>query len=146
MPHGPGPDYEKQARETVARLTLGGDGPGKAAALITQLIGQAARSSKDPHAVVVAVCRGAMDGAHISGQSLPETAIKVLESLPNMSLMMRSGPEELMSWVMEGIAEVTPGVGGEVRDAIHAKIEEKFMGAVFDGLCQKAFQKARGGA
>ena len=38
------------------------------------------------------------------------------------------------------MADVTPMAGPSVRDAISAKIEEKFMGVgpVFDALCEKA--------
>jgi hypothetical protein len=45
---------------------------------------------------------------------------------------------------MEGIADIMPVAGPEVRDAVAAKIEEKFMGAsaIFNGLCEAA--KSRG--
>ena len=45
--------------------------------------------------------------------------------------------------VMEGIADVTPMAGVEVRDALRTKIEEKFMGAsgIFDAFCENALKK-----
>jgi len=136
------PDYEKQAREAVTSALgqISSGWPEKAALVTCQQISHAAQVAKDPRAAVVAVCRGAMSGVLLSNQSLPDTVLKVLQALPDTSLMMRSGAEALMSWVMEGVADVTPLAGPEIRDAISAKIDEKFMGAgaVFDAFCEKA--------
>ena len=141
-------DYEKQAKEAVA-ATIAGDpvaGPVLTVPVICQQIAHASRMSKDPKPGVIAVCRGAMKAVLLGGQSVPDTAVALMEALPNMSLMMRAGPEDLMSWVMEGVADVTPIAGPEVRDALSAKIEEKFMGAssIFNGFCEAAAQKNRG--
>lgn len=138
----PVPDYEKQAREAVTSALgqIDSGRPEKAALIACRQISHAARAAKDPRFAVVAVCRGAMSAVFLSNHSLPDAVLKLLESLPDTSLMMRSGPEELMSWAMEGVADVTVVAGPAIRDAISAKIEEKFMGAgpVFDALCDKA--------
>ncbi|OGS41436.1 MAG: hypothetical protein A2506_09625 [Elusimicrobia bacterium RIFOXYD12_FULL_66_9] len=135
-------DYEKPAREAVASALkeLSSGWPEKAALITCQQISHAAQVAKDPHAAVVAVCRGALSGVLLSNQNLPDAVLKLLEKLPDTSLIMRSGPEELMSWVLEGAADVTLVAGPSARDAISAKIEEKFMGVgpVFDALCEKA--------
>ncbi len=136
------PDYEKQAKDAVAAIIAKDPAAGNVLAVpvMCQHISHAARVNKDPKAAIVAVCRGSMNAVLLGGQSVPAAAVALLESLPNMSLMMRTGPEDLMSWVMEGIADVTPLAGPEVRDALRTAIEEKFMGAsvIFDALCDAA--------
>ena len=141
-------DIEKQAQDAVAAVIAKDavSGTVLTVPVMCQHISHAARASKEPKDAIVAVCRGAMKGVLLGGQNVPDAAVALLEALPNMSLMMRTGPEDLMSWVMEGIADVTPLAGPEVRDALRVKIEEKFMGAsvIFDGFCEAAAQKARG--
>jgi len=135
-------DFEKQAQDAVAASIASDPAAGIAhtVPVITQHLSHAARLSKEPKPAVVAVCRGAMKAVLLSGQSVPDAAVALLESLPNMTLMMSAGPEDLMTWVMEGIADVTPVAGPEVRDALRVKIEEKFMGTstIFEGFCEAA--------
>lgn len=139
------PDFEKQAKDAVAASITAGSsaGPALTTPIICQHLSHAARMSKDPKPAVIAVCRGAMKALLLGGQSVPDAAMALMEALPNMSLMMRAGPEDLMSWVMEGIADVTPMAGPEVRDALRTKIEEKYMGAssIFDGFCDAAARR-----
>jgi hypothetical protein len=138
-------DYEKRAKDAVAAAIAGDPvaGPVLTVPVICQQLSHATRMSTDPKAGVIAVCRGAMQAVLLGGQSVPDTAVALMEALPNMSLMMRAGPEDLMSWVMEGVADVTPVAGPEVRDAVSAKIEEKFMGAssIFNGFCEAAAKR-----
>jgi hypothetical protein len=138
-------DHEKRAKEAVS-ASIAGDpvaGPVLTVPVICQQISHAARTSKDPKPGVIAACRGAMQAVLLGGQSVPDTAVALMEALPNMSLMMSAGPEDLMSWVMEGIADVTPMAGPEVRDALRVKIEEKFMGAssIFETYCEAASKR-----
>lgn len=141
-------DFEKQAKDAVAASITGGSvsGAGLTVPIMCQHLSHAARVSKDPKSAVIAVCRGSMKAVLLGGQSVPDAAMALLEALPNMSLMMRAGPEDLMSWVMEGIADVTPMAGPEVQDSLRTKIEEKFMGVspIFDGFCEAAAKKSRG--
>lgn len=141
-------DIEKQAKDAVAAIIAKDPVAGAVLTVpvICQHISHAGRTSKDPKAAIAAVCRGSMNAVLLGGQSVPDAAVALLEALPNMSLMMSTGPEDLMSWVMEGIADVTPLAGPEVRDALRAAIEEKFMGAsaIFDGFCDAAARKNRG--
>lgn len=136
------PDFEKQAKDAVAASIAANTAAGAALTvpIMCQQISNAARMNKDPRPAVVAVCRGSMHAVLLGAQSVPDTAVALMEALPNISLMMSVGPEDLMSWVMEGIADVTPMAGVEVRDALRTKIEEKFMGAssIFDGFCETA--------
>ena len=140
------PDFDKLAKEAVAACIAADPvaGAARTVPVICHHISHAARMMTDPKPGVIAVCRGSMQAILLGGQSVPDAAVALLDALPNMSLMMRSGPEDLMSWVMEGIADVTPMAGPEVRDAVGAKIEEKFMGAssIFYGFCDAA--KKRG--
>lgn len=139
------PDFEKQAKDAVASSIAANPAAGTALTVpvMCQQISHAARLSKDPRPAVVAVCRGSMSAVLLAGQSVPDAAVALMDALPNISLMMRAGPEDLMSWVMEGIADVTPVAGPEVRDALRDKIEEKFMGAssIFDGFCDAAARR-----
>ena len=141
-------DLEKQAKDAVAAIIAKDSvsGASLTVPVICQHISHAARMTKDPRPAVVAVCRGSMNAVLLGGQSVPDAAVALMEALPNMSLMMRAGPEDLMSWVMEGIADVTPMAGAEVRDAVCAKIEEKFMGAsaIFNEYCDAVAKKYRG--
>jgi hypothetical protein len=137
------PDFEKQAKDAVAASIASGSGAAMTAPLICQQISHAAHVGPDPKLSVIAVCRGSMKAVLLGGQSVPDAAVALLTALPNTSLIMRAGPEELMSWVMEGVADVTPLAGPEVRDALRAKIEENFMGAstIFDGFCDTAARR-----
>jgi hypothetical protein len=141
-------DFEKQAKDAVAASIAADPVAGAALTVpvMCQQISHACRMSKDPKPAVVAVCRGAMNAVLLGGQSVPDAAVALLEALPNTSLMMRTSPEDLMSWVMEGVADVTPMAGADVRDAVCAKIEEKFMGAssIFVEFCEAALKKNRG--
>ncbi len=140
-------DFEKQAKDAVAASIAVNSVSGvvPAVAIMCQHISLAARMSKDPKSAIVAVCRGSMNSVLLGGQSVPDAAVALLEALPNMSLMMSTGPEDLMSWVMEGIADVTPMAGVEVRDILRMRIAEKFMGAsvIFDQFCEAALKKTR---
>lgn len=139
-------DFEKQAKDAVTAAIAKDSGAGAAtwAPVMCQHLAHAARASKEPKDGVVAVCRGSMQAVLLAGQSVPDAAIALMEALPNTSLMMRTSPEDLMSWVMEGVADVMPVAGADVRDAMRLKIEEKFMGAsvIFDGFCEAASKRA----
>ena len=137
---------ERQAREAVAAELS--KKSGAAAAVMGSLIARASRSATDPHAAVVDVCRGGMGALLLAGQDLPASAVQILEILPNLSLMMRSGPEQLMTWVMEGIAAAAAMSSPDVQESIKTRIDEKFMGAgdVFGSFCEKARQSAKGGS
>lgn len=140
-------DYEKQAKDAVAASIQSDPGAGcaRTVPVMCQQISAATRTTQEPKDAVVAVCRGSMHAVLLAGQSVPDAAVGLLDSLPNMSLMMRSGPEDLMSWVMEGIAEATTMAPADVRDGVRTKIEEKFMGAssIFDDLCRAADAKKK---
>lgn len=142
------PDFEKQAKDAVAASIAADSAGGTALAVpvMCQHISHAARVSKDPKQAVVAVCRGSMNAVLLGGRNVPDAALALMEALPNISLMMRVGPEDLMSWVMEGTADVASFAGPEVREALSAKIAEKFMGAssIFDGFCEAALKRGRG--
>jgi len=139
------PDLERQAKDAVSAAIAKDSMSGAVMTVpvMCQQISYAARMHKDPKPAVIAVCRGSMNAVLLGGQSVPDAAVALMDALPNMSLMMRAGPEDLMSWVMEGIADVTPMAGAAVRDAVSAKIEEKYMGAsmIFNELCEAALKK-----
>lgn len=138
-------DYEKLAKESVAAALAADPGAGtaKAVAVMCQRISGAASMNREPKDAVVATCRGAMLAVLVSGQSVPDATIQLLDALPNISLMMRAGPEDLMSWVMDGVAQATKLAPAEVRDGVRSRIEEKFMGAssIFDELCRASDAK-----
>lgn len=138
--------YEKKAREQITALLI--KDPSKGALDVglatAQLIAGAARACKDPHLAIVGVTRGAMLAVHLSAQEMPTAAVEILKALANLSLVTRAGPEQVMTWVVEGIAEAAPVAGMPARNAIREKIEAEFVGIglVFDPLSEKAFKKA----
>lgn len=144
------PDFEKQAKDAVTAVIA--VDPMASAELVVPIICQhlshATRMSEDPKPAVIAICRGSMKALLLGGRSVPDAAMALMGALPDMSLMMRAGPEDLMSWVMEGIADVTPLAGAGARDALREKIAEKYMGAsaIFDAFCEAALKKGRGSA
>lgn len=147
MTAGQPPDYEKQAKEAIQAVWAQDQtvDPAKAAQITTSHIAHAARLSKDSRKAIVDVTKGALAGMLLTNQDLPETALQILKSLMNISLVTRADPSEIMNWVLEGIAEVTPSAGMATRSAIHNKIEAEFMGTgqTFSQLCDKALAKSQ---
>lgn len=133
-------DHEKAARDAVNAEILKGANPPVLAKLICRQVALAARGSHDAKEAVVAAARGGMQGVFLANQDVPGTAVGVLSGLSEISLMSRAGPQELMSWVMEGIAAVAASGGGGVSSKVADAIEERFQGAgeVFSALCDKA--------
>ncbi|UPT73440.1 MAG: hypothetical protein M0D55_16445 [Elusimicrobiota bacterium] len=133
---------EAHAKDAVAAAIKADPmaGASKTVPVMCQRISAAAIENPQPKDAIVAAVRGSMQAVLLAGQNLPDAAIGLLDALPNMSLMMRAGPEELMSWVMGGVAEATKVAPPDVRDAVRARIEEKYMGAssIFDELCRAA--------
>ena len=129
----------KKARDAVnAACGEGGPpSPEKAAQLICSLIASAARQKGDNRRHVVEVCQGAMTGLALNHADLPATAVAILRGLENISLMSRSDPSSIMTWVLEGIAEATPVAGFEARVEIQHRLDGEFhgVGEVFDKLC-----------
>ena len=138
-------DFEKAAKEAVEACIKADPmgGAAKIVPVIGQQLAHAARVNKEPKDAVVAVCRGGFNAVLLGGQSVPDAAIGVMDALSGMSLSMRSSPEDLMSWVMEGAADVMPMAGAPVRDALQTRIEEKFMGAssIFIAFCDAAAKR-----
>ena len=134
--------FETQAKDAVTACIKAdpAGGVAKIVPVIVMQVAHAARVTKDPKDAVVAACRGGFNAVLLGGQSVPDGAIGVMDALPGMSLSMRTSPEDLMSWVMEGAADVMPMAGAAVRDALHTRIEEKYMGAssIFDKFCEAA--------
>ena len=138
-------DFETQAKDAVAACIKADPAGGatKIVPVICQHLAHAARVTKEPKDPVVAACRGGFNAVLLGGQSVPDAAVGVMEALSGMSLSMRTSPEDLMSWVMEGAADVMPMAGAAIRDALHTRIEEKYMGAsaIFDKLCEAAAKR-----
>jgi len=137
-------DFEKLAREIVSsRLSRVENAPGTAAEIAKKIIVAAVKSTKvrqDPKTTVIQVCRGVLSGIMFIGQDIPETAIQILKMMSPIALELHLDPGDLMTWAMEGIADVTPMTGMDVRGAIRGRIEELFMGTgtIFSELCDKA--------
>lgn len=141
-------DFEKLAREIVINRLKGSDNaPEGAAELLKQLIVGGVTGTKfrqEPRVTVSAICRGIMSGILLIEKDMPLTAVKILTELPLVSNEVPLDPGELMTWAMEGMAQVAHMAGPAAEGAIQERIEEKFMGAgsVFSDLCHKA-AKAR---
>ena len=143
----PGPDFAKQAQDAInMKFAKGGDvSPAEAGLMACNLISHASRGSADAQAGVAAVCRGTMQAMLLNSKDLPQTAMAILDALPNVSLLTRVDPEKIMTWVLQGIAETMPAAGSVTQHSIQEKIEEQFMGvgAVFSSLCDDVRKKAQ---
>jgi hypothetical protein len=122
-------DHAKPVRDAVTAVLVSGPDAGKVTAVIMQHLSYAARAAaSNPKDAVVAVVRSGFTTAAMGAVDLAELTIQVLQALPNTSLMVKAGPEDLMSWVMEGAAQAAVAAAGD-REKIATHIEEKFMGA-----------------
>jgi hypothetical protein len=141
MPTIPDSDFSKQAHDAIkTALSQGARGtPAAMARVVVDQINNASRASQDQRQAVNAVCRAALGDLHLLGLDLSETTLQILHGLSRISLMTRVGPQDLMTWVMEGIAQAAAALHQSCRDAMIRAIESEFMGAgsVFAELCEK---------
>ena len=146
-----GYDFEKLAREIVAgRLAgLAERAPETAAEITRRILISALQSTltrQDPRQSVSAVCRGALGGLMLIDQDLAKAAPLILKELHAVSQEVPLAPEDLMTWAMEGLAEVAVVSGKQTEYSMHSAIEGSFMGAgeVFDRACAAARKKGGG--
>ncbi len=140
-------NWEKTAREAVNAQCAGeAPSPEKAGALICAQIAKASRQKGDARAHIVAVCHGAMTGLALNHADLPAAAVETLKGLANISLMSRSDPSDIMTWVLEGFAEATTVAGFTARVEIQHRIDGEFhgVGEVFDKLCEEVKKRGPG--
>lgn len=143
-------DFEKLAREVVSsRLEAIKTAPAAAGEIAKKMIVTAVKSTKvrqQARVTVRQVCRGVMGGLLIIGKNLPAAAVEILKALgEDAAQEVRADPNDLMTWAMEGIADISPIVGVEVRSEIREAIAERYMGAgeVFSQLCDAAERAAK---
>jgi hypothetical protein len=145
MPNGPDPDFAQQTRDAIKTALAKGDRatPALMAKIVVDQITNASRASQDQRQAVMDVCRVALGDLHLVGVDLSATTVQTLNGLSRISLMTRVGPQDLMTWVMAGIAEVAATLDKPARDAMVKAIESEFMGAgsAFAELCEKARKK-----
>ena len=136
-------DQEKSTREAINIILVQGPDIAKVTPVLMQRLSYAARvAGSNPKEPVIAVVRAGCVACAVGGIDLADLTIAILQELPNTSLMVKAGPEDLMSWVMQGAAEAAVTAAGD-REKIATKIEEKFMGAgqVFEGFYDAARAK-----
>lgn len=137
-------DFEKLAREIVISRLAGLPNASEAAAEIAKkIIVAGIKSTKvrqDPHLTVASACRGVLGGMLVLNKDLGETAVRVLREIPHIAHEVPIDPGDLMTWGMEGMAEVARMAGREASQHVQERIEESFMGAgaVFSQLCSRA--------
>ena len=134
-------DFEKQARDAVSSAIV--KEPGAAISVILQQIGRSAQAAADTHEGVAAATLGGMTALWNANQDLPDATVKILGGLTEMSIVTRAGPEQVMTWVLQGIATASDMAGAEIQGDIRSRIEETFQGAgdVFQKLCDQARAK-----
>ena len=137
----PAYDFEKLAREIVInRLAALGDKAAEAAGEeVRKILVPALKGTKqDPKVTVAAVCRGVMGGLLLLNQDVAKAAAEVLGGLAHVAQEAPVSPEDLMTWAMDGMADVALLAGPEAMHAMESSIEERFMGAgsVFQQACQ----------
>lgn len=142
-------DFEKLARDIVAsRLgALAEQAPAAAAEISTRIMVSALKSTaarQDPRLTVTAVCRGTMSGLMFINQDLSKSSARILKELDAVSQEAHFPIDDLMTWAMQGFAEVALLSGPDVVDAMGTAIEAELMGAgeVFNALCDVMRRKA----
>ena len=139
--------FEKLAREIVlSRLKNAEKAPQEAADTAKKIIIDGVTSTKgrqDPHLTVSGVCRGVMSGVLLNDQSLPETAVFLLGEMADVAQEVQLDPADLMTWGMEGIADVAVMASANAASSIQEQIEQRFMGVgeIFSQICRKASEK-----
>lgn len=137
-------NFEKLAREIVMSKLKNLDQPGDTAAQVAEKIMVAAIKStgerQHPMVTIIKVCRGCMSGIVIIDKDLTGAALALLKKVMPVSDQLKLDPESVMTWFLEGIAEVTPMVGTDTRNNIRYMIEEEFIGAgeIFSKLSEQA--------
>lgn len=144
----PAYDFEKLAREiTASKLKDAGEKVAESAAqvakdMLTSSL-KSTGSKQDPKITVVAVCRGVLGGLLLNGQPLDGPCVAVLNVMADVSHTVTVTPEDLMTWAMQGFAEIAAMAGPEASHTIESAIESSFMGAgaVFAQACAEARKK-----
>jgi len=135
-------DFYKLAREiTAARLKDAADAP--AAKIACQIIGSCVpgtRQRQDPRLSVKEACRGVMAGLLLLDKDLAAASVDILQSMAHLAQEIHLDPADMMTWAMEGIAQVAVLGSPDLKLQIREAIEEKFMGTgeIFGALCEKA--------
>lgn len=139
-------DYEQQARHAVKTALASGTRatPAAMSKVVVNQVANAARATQDQRKAVMMVCFAALRDLHLLGMDLSEITIQILHELSHISLMVRVNPQDVMTWVMEGIAQVAVTAGDPVCIEMAKAIEHEFIGAgaAFSELCEKARGKA----
>lgn len=148
MADEPTSEVEKLAHSRIISggLDAAERAPEAAAEIATKIAAEAvqsAKSSDEKRMTVRRICRGVMSGMLLLNKNLPDTAICLLKASAVMSQDLNLDPMDVMTWCLEGIADITPVAPPEARGAIAGRIEENFMGAgqIFGDFCDQARAK-----
>ena len=140
-----GYDFEKLSREIIVKqVGMMEEKQAEAAAQMAEKILVAALKSthqrQEPALTVKATCRGVLGGMMFIHQELPIAAVLILKELGHVSHETHFSAEELMTWAMQGMAEIAAVAGAPTAHAMESAIEEALMGAgpVFAELYKKA--------
>lgn len=134
-------DFEKLAREIVASRLAGAENAAPVVAEIAKKIIITGVSStkvrQNPRATVAAVCRGLLGGLLLLDLPLADSAVAILHQMAGISADVPLDPGDLMTWGMEGMADVARLAGADAQSKIQDAIEAEFQGAgsVFGKLC-----------
>jgi hypothetical protein len=146
MSNAPDPDFSQQARDAIkTALSQGAKAtPDHMARIVVEQITSAARASQDQRRAVISACRAALEDLNLVGMDLSALTIQVLRGLSRISLMVRVDPQDVMTWVMEGVAEVAVTLGEDACERMAKAIEHEFIGAgpAFAELCGQARRRA----
>lgn len=141
MPSGDQYNFGRLTKEmVVSRLKGITDAPAVAAEIAKKTLIAGVRSTQglgqDPAETVRQVCHGAMSGLLLIEKDLPQSAVKILQCMAEVSQELHLDPASAMTWAMEGIAKTAAMAPAQVRWSIRSAIDEAFMGAgeVFEKL------------
>jgi hypothetical protein len=138
----PSYDFEKLSREIVlSRLKAPDAGPGEFSVIAKKTMLAALASThfkQDPRLTVRSICRGLVGGVFLSDANVADAASQLLSVLSEVGQEASIAPSDLMTWAMEGIAEIARMAPPGTQTAIADKIESTFHGAgpIFRQFCQ----------
>lgn len=145
-----GPELYELARGQVAAIQWDANRKsGEVVAEITEKLVAAAldtaKGRQESRMAVRRACRGAMSGLIAAKREhrLPQTAVSLLQAMAGLADRFHFLPADMMTWCMEGIADITKLAGEESAASIQKYIRMEFMGTegIFKEFCQKAAAK-----
>jgi uncharacterized protein (DUF111 family) len=83
----------------------------------------AAKASQNPEQSVHQICKGIMEGLLLIEQDLAKAAVQILRNMAEAAQEVHLDPAQMMTWAMEGIAEIAPIVNPQLMNSIQSSVK-----------------------